>query len=319
MTRSAAVWVVALGLAIAGCSSGDAEGGETISGSTGLDCAAEAVEAALDSGVGGPALDYTIPEVSLSVECDLAYATSSSGIEQTFTVYRPVESEAAEALPAVVFFHFNGDPQRWWWPSNPEIPLIDDFKLGLDAHARILAAEGVAAITFNYHYYPMRSDHGEVGETTMGVAVDDAAAFMSYLGNNASTLGIDPDDVCFWTVGTGSLVGAYTALTSDLSPQCVVVFTGTLSESYAGRYDPAQLVDAAMPAFFVVRANLDTYNNDGVDRFASAARTAGAEQVTVERVTADHSFEMFGEYTDVAESTISSAVEFILEHIGAAS
>lgn len=325
MMRSAATMAVALCLALSACSSGDApaegvEGSEATAGggSAGPDCAALALEARLNMGAGGgPALDYDIPDTALSVECGLVYKTSAAGIEQTLNVYRPIGSEGGDPLPAVVFFNTNGDPQRWWWPSSPEVPLTDDFKLDLDGHARVVASEGVAAITFNLHAYPMRSDYGEVGEETMAVAIDDAADLASYLLTNSSSLAIDPDNVCFWGMGTGSLVGAYTALAGDLTPQCMVAFTGTLSEHFAGQYDPVALIDADMPAFFIVRANLDIYNNDGLDWFASAARSAGADQVTVERVTADHGFEMFGEYSEVAEAVMSKAVAFILEQVGA--
>jgi acetyl esterase/lipase len=323
MARSITTTVVAVLMVLAACGSDDGTtttaedpGSEAVEVSAEPDCAAEELDAATATGVFVPELNYE-PRgpFSVSVECDISYKTSATGIDQALTIYRPAGQDGP--LPATVFFHFNGDPQRVWWPEDPEMPFrAPGFKLGADKHARVIASEGVAAITFDYHAYPMLSDFGEVSEENVGIAVQDASDLVTYVRDNADNLGIDPGSVCFWALGTGSLVSAYTALAGDLTPQCVVVFTGTLSEPFAGQYDPVEQVSATMPPFHIVRANQDIFSNVGLDRFAAAAGTVGATQVVVERVTADHAFQMFTDYPEVTETAMTKAVAFVLEQLG---
>jgi len=260
---------------------------------------------------------YEIPGPNdVEVTCDLVYKASPSGLDQTLDVYLPAGTGSGEALPAVIFFHFNGDPEKFVWPNSREEPISADYKTTLDTQARVVASLGMVGITFNFSSYPMRSDYGTVNEENMGFAVEDAADLLAYVAEHAAELNIDPARICVWTTGTGSMVGAYTALSGEPRPVCAVIFGGTLDEGYAGRYNPADLVSADMPPFFIARANQDIYSNDGIDHFAFLDREEGGERVTVERVLGGHAFEVFPQDLAATQAVIGKALDFVMEHLG---
>jgi acetyl esterase/lipase len=317
--RWGAVLVLA-GLLAAACGSDDAAG-EDGAASEETTAVEETIEAGEDcrAGLTGEPLQLAsdIPESDgVEVTCDLTYKAAPSGADQNLDVYKPAGTAAGAALPTVIFFYINGDPDAFFWPASREEWMTLDFKTGLDTHARVVASLGMVGITFDYSSYPMRSDYGEVSEENMGHAVQDAADLLAYVTANATDLNVDPSNICVWTEGTGSLVGAYTALAGDPRPKCAVIFTGTLNERYAGQYNPADLVTADMTPFFIARANADVYNNDGIDRFSFLAREAGADQVVVERVQASHGFNVKQPELPATQETIGKALDFIMEHLG---
>lgn len=305
-------WVSVLcvvGLLAAACGGGD--DAETSVVATEAPAAADCRE-----DVGPFQLAYEIPGArDVEVTCDLVYKSAPSGADQTLDVYVPEGTSAGEALPAVIFFHFNGSDFAMW-PTDREQPIAEDFKTGHDVHARVVASLGMVGITFNASSYPMRSDYGEVSEEKMGHAAQDALDLLAYVADHAADLNVDPTRTCVWTTSSGSMVGAYAALTGEPRPVCAVVFTGVLHTEYAGQYDPADLVNADMPPFFIARANLDIENNDGIDRFAARAREVGADQVTVERVQGSHAFEIVEPENPATAATIGKALDFLMEHLG---
>ncbi len=261
-------------------------------------------------------LAYEIPGPNaIDVTCDLVYKSAPSGADQTLDVYTPAGTGPGEALPTVIFFHFNGNNEAFWL-SEREEPIVMDLKVNLDTHARVVASLGMVGITFNYSSYPMGGGVGTRSEENMGFAIQDAADLLAYVTDNAGELNVDPARICVWTQSTGSMVGAYTALAGEPQPVCAVVFTGPLDWSVAGQYNPADLVTAGMPPFFIARASADTATNDAIDRFSSVAREAGADQVTVERVQAVHNFEVSEPDAPATQATIRKALDFIMEHLG---
>jgi len=304
------VGVFCVVLLVAACGGGDATDTSV--------AATETMETAVDCrGEPGPhQLAYEIPGPNdVAVTCDLVYKTAPSGADQTLDVFVPAGTGSGEALPTVIFFHFNGS-DTVIWPDDREDPISWDLKGALDTHARVVASLGMVGITFNYSSYPMRSDYGTVSEENVGFAVQDAADLLAYVAEHAAELNVDPSRICVWTNSSGSVVGAYTALTGAPQPVCAVVFTGTMHTEYAGQYNPADLVTAGMPAFFIARANQDIENNDGIDRFSFLAREAGADQVTVERVQAGHAFEIEEPDNPATEATIGKALDFVMEQLG---
>jgi len=306
-----------LGLLLAACGS---------DGATGTDATAavattqeEGTDSVADcrADAGAFQIVYDIPGPNdVAVTCDLVYKTSPSGLDQSLDVYLPSGTGAEEALPAVIFFHFNGNPEKWIWPDTRETPIVADYKQDLDTHARVVASLGMVGITFNYSSYPMRSDFGTVNEENMGFAVQDAADLLTYVAGNAAELNVDPARICVWTTGTGSMVGAYTALAGQPKPVCAVMFGGPVDEEYAGRYNPAELVSADMTPFFIARGNQDIHSNEQIDHFAFLDREAGGERVTVERVLGGHAFDVFPQDLEATQAAIGKALDFVMEHLG---
>lgn len=310
--------VLVLGLACllaAGCSADD---GSTTTESGGA------------SDDGGAALGNTPPECvplaidqlafevtdggAVDVECDLAYKTSASGLDQAVAVYTPADAGEDEPLPAVIFFHTNGRKDQPV-PDDGERAIKLDWMWALDTHARNVASLGAVGITFNYSTYPMVSDFAAPSEEAVGRAAQDAADLLGFVVENAQEFQVDTNRICVWTSGTGALIGAYTALAGDPQPVCAVIFTGALDMPFAGTYNPVGLVSADMPPFFIARGSGDLSNNDGIDSFVSAANGVGGD-VTLERVNAGYSFEI--EQPDLAETstTIQKALDFVLGHLG---
>jgi len=310
--------VCVLGLLIAACGSDDA--GETNATVAVETTGQETTESTVDCRANVSnrfQVAYEIPGPNdVTVTCDLVYKTSPSGLDQTLDVYVPTGTGTTEALPAVIFFHFNGDPEAWVWPGSREEPFTADFKTDLDNQARVVASLGLVGITFNYSSYPMRSDFGTVNEENMGFAAQDATDLLAYVADNADELNVDPARICVWTRGTGSMVGAYTALAGEPQPVCAVMFGGTLDEDFAGKYNPADLVSAEMPPFFIVRGNQDIHSNDAIDRFAFLDREAGGDRVTVERVLGGHAFDVFPQNLAETQAAIGEALDFVMEQLG---
>ena len=89
-------------LLVAACGGGDATDTSV--------AATEPMETAVDCrGEPGPhQLAYEIPGPNdVEVTCDLVYKAAPSGIDQTLDVFVPAETGSGEALPTVIFFHFN--------------------------------------------------------------------------------------------------------------------------------------------------------------------------------------------------------------------
>lgn len=262
----------------------------------------------------GPQLAYDPSGPNeFDVICDLVYKAAPSGIDQTLAAYIPTGTPTGELLPTVIFFHTNGSPDEIT-REDRERPISADWKTGLDTHAQVVASLGMVGITFNYSQYPLVSDGGQVPrEEAVGFAAQDAADLLTYLAEHGEELNVDPNRMCVWTAGTGSLVGAYATLTGDPEPQCAVVFTGFLDRPFAGQYSPVGVVSADMPPFFIARGGTDFVSNDGIDRFVSATREAGGE-ITLERVPGGFSFEM----TDLPDTpaAIEKALDFVMQHLG---
>lgn len=271
----------------------------------------------------GEGLAYETPGMdTVEVTCDLVYKAAPSGLDQTLDVFKPAGTQPGEALPAVIFFNNNGSDNgnRGRWPGDREHWIHSNEKYRAENHGRVLASLGMVGITFNLSSYPMRFDYGEPGEETMAFAVEDAEDLLSYVSEHAADLNVDPERLCVWTLGTGSMVGAYTALTGDPQISCAVVFAGTLDWDFAGRYNPAELVSADMPPFFIARAAQDIEGADGIDTFAFRVRQVEPDLVTVERIAnAGFLFESFQPELPETEHVIAKALDFVMEHLGVAS
>lgn len=262
-------------------------------------------------------LAYSPIEDGADVRCGLVYKNAPSGAPQMLDVYAPAGADGP--LPAVVFINSNGSPFFDAGAGPPflsarEAAIEEGWRADLGTHARIAASRGLVGITFDLSLYPMYADYGEPSEQSLGYAVQDATDLLAFVTENASELNVDPERMCVWAVGSGSMVGAYLALEGEPQAECAVVFTGPLDQPYAGMYSPVSLVSADMPPFYIVRGTFDTFSNDEIDAFVFAAGEAGAEEVTVERVQAGHMFEFDASRSDVAD-IVDKAFNFIEESL----
>ncbi len=178
-------------------------------------------------------------------------------------VFRPVATEASEALrPAVLFFHggswTRGGPQRFF------------------PHARELAARGMVALSAAYR---LRGTHG----TGVPEAIEDAKAAYTWLQEHAVALGIDGDRVALAGGSAGGHLAAAVALMEPLpkvEPAALVLYNpaldthpddfssfarwlaeDTLEELFEGRYlelSPAQYVRAGTPPTAVFHGTGDS-------------------------------------------------------------
>lgn len=238
-------------------------------------------------------LAYEVPGMdAIEVTCDIVYK-QIAGADATLDLYLPPDAAAA-ALPAVVFVHGNGDI-----PEGK--PIEEHWKRDQYTAARVVAALGYAAISFDYRGYDLPDRLAE--------AEQDVLDLLAYVDANAAQLGIDPDRICLWSVSGGGLPAAWASIFGDPQPICTVLisagFAGAPSEA-----DPILAIGAGMPPVFLAHGAQDAYADPG--RFVEAGAASGVS-VTVHTHPGRHGWESHAESEQ--QRIVGFALDFLREHL----
>lgn len=239
-------------------------------------------------------LAYEVPGMDdVEVTCDVVYK-QIAGVDATLDLYLPPDVGDGAALPAVVFVHGNGD--------NPELrPIEEHWKRDQYTAARVVAALGFAAISFDYRGYDLPARLAE--------AERDVIDLLAYVRANAAHLHVDPVRICLWSVSGGGLPAAWASSFGDPQAICTVL----ISAGFAGAppdADPVAAMTGDMPPVFLARGARDGYADP--TRFLDAAVPAGVE-VTVEQHPGGHGFESTVDAEQ--QRIVGLALDFVSEHL----
>ena len=181
--------------------------------------------------------------------------------------------------------------------------------------ARVLAAEGIAAVNFDKRLTRDRQ--------AAAAASEDSLALVDYLKSHASEYGVDTARLCTWHFSAGGTVAG--TMLGEHSPASCVILTYAILSFGAGDDDPqlaahSALVQARqrgdrMPPTLVVRAGRDAKTlNDGIDAFVAAALSKNAPVSVINYPTGDHGFEIQND-TDETRRIISQSIAWLKSRV----
>ena len=246
---------------------------------------------------------YTVAGTErVNVRQNLPYRQLDARNQLWLDVYTPPGDALPGGWPVVLLIH--GGPVALTSHPKDWAPFR--------AYGRVLAASGVAAVTFNYRF-ASASDYVD--------AESDVAAVTEYLQAHATDLGVDPKRLCLWAFSGGGPQLA--AAMRDRPPQvrCLVSFYAPL-DTPAGleRFSPLAQLRAGsgnLPPMLVARMGRDRPQiNTTVDAFVAEAKGRGAPVEVVEYANGIHAFDI-DQDTDESRRVVGRAVGFVRQHLGA--
>ena len=263
-------------------------------------------------GIAGRTVVYSVEGVDeVKVLRDIEYR-ADGGDALKMDIYRPPGSGDGEGAPAVVIVA--GFPDGGF-----EAKVGCKFKeMGSSVSwARLLAASGVAAIT-----YTNREPGGDV------------QALLRHVRRNADALGVDAGRLGLWA-SSGNVPAALSALMREGGERlkCAVLLYGYTLDAGGGRVvedaarrwgfvNPCAGSSAAdLPArtpLFVVRAGRDEMPglNEALDRFAAEALALNLPLTLVNHAEAPHAFDLFDE-GEATREVIRQALSFVRFNLSA--
>jgi acetyl esterase/lipase len=223
---------------------------------------------------------YTVPGMeAVTVRRDLVYRTAGQ-TELKMDVYCPAGMREGSGAPVVILVH--GGPLSM--AMSPK-----DWGVFV-SYGELLAASGLAAVTFNHRFYSPSHLHEAAG---------DIAHAVDYVRDNADLLRVDRDRVGVWVFSGGGvflgpimrdvpafvrcLVSYYAILDIQVPPPG---HEGDLSEETRKEFSPLFYLTVnvlKITPIFIARAGLDNpWLNASVDRFVqeAIARNAALELIT---------------------------------------
>jgi acetyl esterase/lipase len=261
---------------------------------------------------------YQVPGMpDVSVRRDVAYKTVE-GIDLTLDLYLAPDAAADVRLPVVVFVHGASwemgtlDPQRMQMKSWGQYT----------SYGRLIAASGMAAVTFNHRSMGRFTDTGSV--------IEDVEDLLAYARDHATDLNIDSDRVCVWSISLGVPFGVTVASQHSDFVRCMVAYYGPMdlrplatqfSEAPAdalAECSPAAQLDADSPPLLIARAEHDrvmgTLINDSIDAFAREARARGMKVELLNHEEGQHGFDV-AQPDERTREIVERTIEFVKEHV----
>jgi acetyl esterase/lipase len=234
------------------------------------------------------------------VEKDRSYKRIPEGA-LWFDVYRPRGEAPAKGWPFVLLIHggpvpLDAHPKDW--PA-------------FEAYGRLLAASGVAAVTFNYRF---------PAPDSLPDAASDLKDLIAHVRLNADELGLDADRVAPWAFsGGGTQLGIFLREPPPYV-RCVVSFYAALDVPPGGdaAYSPVALVRDGrkpLPPMLIARAGRDeAYISRSVEAFLAGAKERRAPVEVVDYPEGAHAFDIEQD-TNESRAVISGAVQFVKRHL----
>jgi acetyl esterase/lipase len=223
----------------------------------------------------------------VEVEAGLVYATAG-GRELAMDLYRPAGRPRTERVPAVVLVHGEADPAllrgvRGWGQYT--------------GWGRLLAGEGLAAVTF---------EHRAIAEAGPEAVVGEVRAALDGVRQRAGELGLDPDRLALAGFSAGAPLAALALAGAPGRVRCAALCYGPLDHA-----DPAP----GWPPLLVVRAGRDHAElNRTIDRFVADAGDRGLQVELVHQPDGGHGFDVADD-TDASRAVIRRIVGFLRDHL----
>jgi acetyl esterase/lipase len=242
---------------------------------------------------------------AVSVRRDVSYASGDPGL--LMDVYRPSSAAPEAPLPGVLLIH--GGP-------GPKLGAKD---MGVfTSYGRLLAASGLAAVTFNHRFLAL--------DRLLDGAADVGAAH-AFLLANAAELGVDSTRLAFWAFSGGGPFLSLALRDATAHVRAVVAYYAALdirekapgsnaviSDEDRRELSPAHHVEAQagrVAPLLVARAGLDhPFLNAGIDRFVQAALSANAPIDVMNHPAGRHGFDILDDDARSRE-IIARTMEFL--------
>jgi acetyl esterase/lipase len=181
--------------------------------------------------------------------------------------------------------------------------------------ARVLAAEGLAAVSFDKRLARDRN--------AVPVASEDSLVLADYLKSNAAKYDLDPSRLCTWHFSAGGTIAG--TMLGEKTPASCVVLTYALLSLGEGDRDPALAPYSALvqareradrfPPTLVVRAGRDQKAlNDNIDAFVSLALGKNAPVTLINYPAGDHGFEILND-TDETRRVIAQSIAWVKSQV----
>ena len=247
------------------------------------------------------------------VRQDLIYKKDGS-IELKMDISTSEKSNSGERLPAVFFLH-GGVPA--------EVPVKPKDWGIYKSWGRLIAASGMAAVTFNH-----RVGFPDPNLVQGGADIRDAIEFVR---GNAASFGIDPERIALAAYSAGGPMLAASIREPKPYVRCLVAFYAFLdlrpsalhrkflSEEQIRQFSPAvALAESAgkVPPIFVARAGRDQIPDllPGLDRFVAEALSRNVPLVLYNQPNGEHGFDN-QEGDPRSREIVREAVEFLRRNL----
>ena len=182
--------------------------------------------------------------------------------------------------------------------------------------ARVLAAEGLAAVNFDKRLARDRN--------AVPTASEDSVALADYLKTHAAQYGLDTSRLCTWHFSAGGTIAG--TMLGEKSPATCVVLTYTILSLGEGDQDPQLAPHSALvrarergekfPPTLIVRAGRDQKMlNDSIDAFVAATLAKNGPVTLINYPAGDHGFEILND-TDETRRVIAQSIAWVKSRLG---
>ena len=260
-------------------------------------------------------LVYHVPAMEqVPVRKDIIFKTVDA-LALKMDVYYPQEMEQGTTLPAVILVSGEVPPEFIERGKDTGIYIY---------YGQLIAASGLVAVTFNH-----RSLEGYTKLYQVGSDVDD---LVSYVRENALSLGIDANSLCIWAFSSGPLYGLRTAMRGvPAYIRCIVSYYGGMSilnkdyfhytpeeEPMMQEFSPVHYLreePERIAPLFVVKSGIDQPAlNKSIDEFVQEASMRNIPITFMNHPTGLHGFDIFNDDARSRE-IIRMTLEFVKEHL----
>ena len=253
---------------------------------------------------------YSVPEMTrVKVTKNLIYKRASAE-ELKMDVYSP---PGKQRHPAVIFIHGGRIPRNLLTTPKDWGAYIS---LG-----QLVAASGFVGVTFNHRFYAWES---------LADSQSDVMDLISYVRDNAESLGVDKDRIILWALSAGGIFLSQPLHQSPLYIRSIVAYYSELDLQNQRKAAPASVTDETLrefspvhhlrnrektvPPMFIARAGLDDKElNDGIDRFVQLALSRNLTVDVVNHATGHHAFDI-EDNNERSREIIKQTIEFIKSH-----
>jgi len=253
---------------------------------------------------------YSVPEMTrVKVAKNQIYKRASSE-ELKMDVY---SLPGKQRRPAVIFIHGGRIPRNLLTTPKDWGAYVS---LG-----QLVAASGFVGVTFNHRFYAWES---------LADSQSDVMDLISYVRDNAESLGVDKDRIILWALSAGGIFLSQPLQQSPPYIRSIVAYYSELDLQNQRKAAPASVTDETLrefspvhhlgnkernvPPIFIARAGLDDKElNDGIDRFVQLALSRNLTVEVVNHATGHHAFDI-EDNNDRSREIIKRTIEFIKTH-----
>ena len=253
---------------------------------------------------------YSVPEMTrVKVAKNQIYKRASSE-ELKMDVY---SLPGKQRRPAVIFIHGGRIPRNLLTTPKDWGAYVS---LG-----QLVAASGFVGVTFNHRFYAWES---------LADSQSDVMDLISYVRDNAESLGVDKDRIILWALSAGGIFLSQPLQQSPPYIRSIVAYYSELDLQNQRKAAPASVTDETLrefspvhhlgnkernvPPIFIARAGLDDKElNDGIDRFVQLALSRNLTVEVVNHATGHHAFDI-EDNNDRSREIIKRTIEFIKAH-----